>query len=111
MTVFKSAQKALKVRTVRSLAVLVLGKKYFFLARSKVMTSEDLLLAFFIDLKKINLLIYSPRTILVPNNVWILLIWGFVWVFSIEYIQWDICHRPILFYQLTNGDEPYFVKK
>lgn len=46
------------------------------LTRSKIITSEDLLLALFIDffLKRMrNLLVYSPRTILVPDNVWILL--------------------------------------
>lgn len=48
MTVFKSVQKALKVRTVR------VGFTGFscLLSRSKIMTSEDPLLAFLIDLKK-----------------------------------------------------------
>lgn len=73
-------------RTV--LVVLVLPV----LTRSKIITSEDLLFALFIDLKKErkrNLLFCSPRTILVPDNVWILLFFFFFCniIYSVEYIS------------------------
>lgn len=62
------------------------------LTRSKIITSEDLLFALFIDLKKErkrNLLFCSPRTILVPDNVWILLFFFFFCniIYSVEYIS------------------------
>lgn len=57
--------------------------------RSKMITFEDLLSALFINKKrKRNLLVYSPRTILVPDNVRILLVFFLFCniIYSVKYI-------------------------